>query len=700
VRAPARRPALRLALGRWAAGATLVASFSLPVVVSPGARPAEAAQVESLLPSDRLTVPDPNQLTGRRIALPPPDCATDAAGCDEVTLLNELDGWSVNPRISIRFSGPIALDSVTRASAFIVPLWSEPMPTPVGLQQLVWDGESETLHARPERPLLQARRYALVLTTRVLDEAGQPLTPLGAKALVSEAAQGVSAQGTVLQQVKPLGLARRDLAAVAVFTTQNVTAGLEQMRASIESTSGATIRFTLGPNGARSVYARVELDGIEVHRQIATDPTAPLAERVVLPLAAAPPTAVRTIAFGRFPSRSFLTPERHIPATPTRGDTPTMTGTEEVDATMFLPAGVMPRDGWPVAIFGHGFGDDRHVTPTVVAGTMGRAGFATVVINAVGHGGGPGGTLTVTRTGQEPITLPAGGRGVDLDGDGRIGSTEGVATRPTSRLALISTRDGLRQTVADLMQLVRAIHRGVDVDGDGRVDLDREHIYYLGQSFGGIYGTLLMAVDPMVRVGVLNVAGGPIVEIGRQSPVFRGLVVNQLIRRTPSLLNGENEFTESLPLPGEGPVRQPAPGALAIQSYFDRAEWLQQSANPVAFAPYLRQAPLPGVPPRPVLFQWAVGDQTVPNPTTVALLNAGLLQPVSSLYRHDLMASGLSERFRDPHGFLTWLAFPEVYAIGRAAQEQAARFFLAGGQRIDPVIPQFEIAGRLPVSGR
>jgi hypothetical protein len=196
------------------------------------------------------------------------------------------------------------------------------------------------------------------------------------------------------------------------------------------------------------------------------------------------------------------------------------------------------------------------------------------------------------------------------------------------------------------------------------------------------------------------VAGGPIVEIGRQSPVFRGLVVNQLIRRTPSLLNGENEFTESLPLPGEGPVRQPAPGALAIQSYFDRAEWLQQSANPVAFAPYLRQAPLPGVPPRPVLFQWAAGDQTVPNPTTVALLNAGLLQPVSSLYRHDLTASGLSERFRDPHGFLTWLAFPEVYAIGRAAQEQAARFFLAGGQRIDPIIPQFEIAGRLPVPGR
>jgi hypothetical protein len=699
VPAPARRPALRLALGLWAAGVALIAAPALPAL-RPGARPAEAAQVEWLLPSDRLTTPDPNQLTGRRITLPPPDCATDAAGCDEVTLLNELDGWSVNPRIGIRFSDAIALESVTRASAFIVPLWAEPMPTPVGLQQLVWDADSRTLYARPERSLLQARRYALVLTTRVLDEAGQPLTPLAGKALVSEAAQGVSAQGTVLQQVKPLGLARKDLAAVAVFTTQSVTAGLEQMRASIDSTSGPTIRFTLGPNGARAVYPRVELDGIDLRRQTAADPAAPLAEATTLPLALVPPTAVRAVAFGRFPSRSFLSPDRHIPATPTRSDTPVMTGTDEVDVTVFLPAGAMPRDGWPVAIFGHGFGGDRHVTPMVVAGTMARAGLATVAINTVGHGGGAAGTLTVTRSGQGPITLPAGGRGVDLDGDGRIGSVEGVATRIGSRLALIGTRDGLRQTVADLMQLVRAIHRGVDVDGDGRADLDRERIVYFGQSFGGIYGTLLMTVDPQVRMGVLNVAGGPIVEIGRQSPVFRGLVANQLGRRTPSLLNAENDFVESFPLPGEAPVREPAAGALAIQAYLDRAEWISQPANPVAFAPYLRQAPLPGVPPRPVLFQWAVGDRTVPNPTTVALLNAGLLQPVSSLFRYDLIAFGLSDPPRDPHGFLTSTDFPEVYGIRRAAQEQVVRFFLSGGQRIDPVIPQFEPAGRLPAPGR
>ena len=95
-----------------------------------------------------------------------------------------------------------------------------------------------------------------------------------------------------------------------------------------------------------------------------------------------------------------------------------------------------------------------------------------------------------------------------------------------------------------------------------------------------------------------------------------------------------------------------------------------------------------------MLYQWAVGDRTVPNPTTAALLRAGLLQAVSSLYRHD--PAGVSERFKNPHGFLVWTAFPEMHAIGRAAQEQVARFFTSGGRQIEPVLPQFEIGAAPP----
>src|SRR5439155_7261527 len=115
--------------------------------------------------------------------------------------------------------------------------------------------------------------------------------------------------------------------------------------------------------------------------------------------------------------------------------------------------------------------------------------------DAVGHGGGPLGTLTVVRTDGTQVTLPAGGRGIDQDGNGTIDTFEGLSSAPPR--AIISYRDGLRQTVADLMQLVRVIEAGgVDVDGDGFADLDGSRIYYFGQSLGGIYGTLLIAIDP------------------------------------------------------------------------------------------------------------------------------------------------------------------------------------------------------------
>jgi fermentation-respiration switch protein FrsA (DUF1100 family) len=671
-------------LGR-AAGAVLLALLF-------GASPALAGQVRAVFPSDRFTVADPGQLTGRRVALPvPAKCAPAAAGCDEIRLLNQLDGFSVNPRVAIRFSAPISLDSVTRTSAFILPLWTEPLPSPVALTQLVWDPESATLYARPERALLQARRYAVVVTTRVLDQDQKPLRPVTGPGLVSEASYGASVETLVFQQLKGLGVSRAELAAAAVFTTQSVTADLEQIRALVESRPAPEVRVALGPGGARSLYERADIESIELRRQIATSGSL-LGDPVKLPLQVAPASDVKAVAFGSFRSASFLSPDRHIPAVPTRTTAPRPTGEEEVHVTIFVPAGTIPPDGWPVAIFGHGFGNDRHVIPPLVAATLARQGFATVAINVVGHGGGREGTLTVTRAGREPLLLPAGGRGLDLNGDGKITSTEGLGTLGTGPLALIAIRDGLRQTVADLMQLIRAIRRGVDLDGDGRPDLDGSRIYYFGQSLGGIYGTLLVAVDPAVPVGVLNVPGGPIVEIARQSPVFRGLAVEQLQRRNPPLLSSEaKDFVESIPLPGDAPVLKPAPGALDIQAYFERVEWVSQSANPVAYAPYLRQAPLPGVGPKAVLVQWAVGDLTVPNPTTASLVRAGALQAFTSAYRHDRVVATLPERLRNPHGFLTLTASPELSDIARAAQEQVARFFLSGGRAIERPDERLEI---------
>ncbi|MGH9655960.1 MAG: hypothetical protein ACRD6B_21155, partial [Bryobacteraceae bacterium] len=63
-------------------------------------------------PSNVLTVPDPAQATGLRVNLPPdstPACdpASSPAVCGYQTMLNQLDGFSVNPRLMACFSGPV-----------------------------------------------------------------------------------------------------------------------------------------------------------------------------------------------------------------------------------------------------------------------------------------------------------------------------------------------------------------------------------------------------------------------------------------------------------------------------------------------------------------------------------------------------------------------------------------------------------------
>ena len=227
------------------------------------------------------------------------------------------------------------------------------------------------------------------------------------------------------------------------------------------------------------------------------------------------PGSVGRIAFGSYESPNYENAAGVIPATGTKDGTPVPQSMSQIQFTLFLPAGAPPAGGWPAAIFGHGFSDSKNGAPWAVASSLAHAGIATIAINVVGHGGGALGTYTVLRAGVLPLTLPDGGRGIDQDGNGTIDSTEGV--NAVGAQSLIGSRDGLRQTTIDLMQLVRVLEGGVDVDGDGSADLSGSRIYYVGQSFGGIYGVKFLAVEPDVRAGVPNVPGGAIIEIARLS---------------------------------------------------------------------------------------------------------------------------------------------------------------------------------------
>jgi len=625
-------------------------------------------------PSNLYTTPDATQLTGLRVELPQPNCVTNPSDCADVAVLNQLDGFNIQPRISVPFSGPIDLSTVSSSTIFLV----GPGGQVVGINQAVWEPLTTTLHFESDQQLAQDTTYLLVVTRRVHDTngdelAGSPLGALGSSDAYKKALHDA------LPMAMAGGVAPGDIAAASLFTTQSINAISGKIRSQLHA---SPVTFNLGPGGTRTVFSAAS--PTTWNRQVGTSTFS----TVDVPWQAlfVYPGSVAQVAYGSFASPDYENADEVIQAVGTKTGVPAVQSTNQLQFTLFVPGGVKPAGGWPVAIFGHGFTDSKNGAPWAVASSLGHMGIASIAINVVGHGFGAAGTYTVTTL-AGPVTFPAGGRGYDQNADGTIGSTEGVSA--IGAQSLVGNRDGLRQTTIDLMQLVKEIEAGIDVDGDGAADLSASRIYYAGQSFGGIYGVQLLGLEPNIRAGVANVPGGPIIEIARLSPSFRILVGLALLTRTPSLYNavpnaGLDNFNENIPLRNLPLVVDTVPGASAIQTVIDNSEWAQQAANPAAYAPF--------VTPGKVIIQFARGDKTVPNPTASAILRAGNLAPRATLFRNDLAyplnpqsAANPGGVPKNPHTFLTNIGGSGTVGYAVAAQAQIAGFFASdGATTIDP----------------
>src|SRR5262249_46324766 len=135
-------------------------------------------------PSDRFTVADSSQLTNRRINLPLPDAASRPSDYADLSIINTLDGFNLQPRLSIAFSGPIDVNTVNSGTVFLIKLENltspdEPVGQIVGINQTVWDVATNTLHVEADELLEQHTRYALIVTRGIRDAGGQPVEPSG-----------------------------------------------------------------------------------------------------------------------------------------------------------------------------------------------------------------------------------------------------------------------------------------------------------------------------------------------------------------------------------------------------------------------------------------------------------------------------------------------------------------------------------------
>ena len=597
-----------------------------------------------------------------------------------------------------------------------------------GINQIFYDPATNCAFAKPNAILGQQSRYLLLVTDAVQDAAGH-------KVKESQSFKDCLQHGTdpycvslAAAVTAAHGPGNDHIVVASVFTTMSATTWLEKARGFVD-------RFEPGvvlPAGLVSVFSLPSLSNMTW----LPDNSGGAPQDI--PLTAL--TGVDSVAFGLFFSPNFLNISG--PAAGTISDPPTNRPLEAPVQVPGLPPGVPPGfvpvsfhvflppaarrpsngKGFPLVIYGHGLGDSQFGAPTYIASTLASQGFATLAMEIQGHGFGPGGTVQLTDTAGNKFSVATPGRGIALS-KGPIGAADGCIAP-----GAVAVRDCARQTAVDLAALVSVLHQTGGLLGS--VDPDR--IYYIGQSFGALYGTLFHAVEPSVPAAVLNGDGGSSVDIARLSMTGRILGLEYLASLNPPsfvplLLNVppappedyfHDSFNDNYPFRDAPPPLIPntVPGAPALQAAFESADWIGMPGDALAFAPHLKLSPLPGIPAKKTIFQFGIGDLEVPNPSESAIVRAAGALASTWMFRFDTAFAAFPELLGIgapglpllPHRFLsnpTIFSDPAEQSIAIAAQMQAAQFFsgipnpnpnLLLTAPFSPGQPLFELSPPLP----
>jgi hypothetical protein len=289
--------------------------------------------------------------------------------------------------------------------------------------------------------------------------------------------------------------------------------------------------------------------------------------------------------------------------------------------------------GYPVVIYIHGITSDR-ASVVALAHSLASVCVATVAIDLPLHGitsGSPFAALGAENF--APLY------GADAPSERHFGDPAGSGGQFINLAVLNNTRDNMRQSVMDLLNLNASLDSISTTLGDaGLGTLDTSNVKAVGASLGGIVGTVFTTVNQMA-IG----AEGSVGFASNLKPLS-GLVVSAGGSQLTQILNNSQTF---------GPVIEAGLSAAGVQkgtTNFERFLYVAQSAvdsgDPVNFAETLGSL---GV---PVLVQQVVGggdasalgdakvytaDKVVPNSAAgaplagttplAALLGAGQVGP-------------------------------------------------------------------------
>jgi hypothetical protein len=443
-----------------------------------------------------------------------------------------------------------------------------------------WDAESHTLVLRPLIPLRERHKYAVVLTSRLVAASGPVRSPFPTVAHPNqlESLRPIEAflSNPTLQQrfYGDLRWASGGGARVQfawMFTTQTTTQDLidaykglrgegrlralstvptnfRLARATSQSTGGCT------PSRTPYIVTRTQFQAVARELVPALGFSGALADALIASFDWIEYAAVATY------DSPWLFRERR-PGQPDsiqwdldaveRGSV----ASDKVQLWVFVPrTTATARPPFPVAFHPHGYSVGNYEA-LAYAGYFARQGYASITVNAPSHGFSlSGAQISAARAlfaGQclSPLVNAAlAGRARDANGDGTTDSGADFLTAQIFR-----TRDMVRQTVVDYMQLVRYMRDPAwsqpgpddhnedgrpdapgDFNGDGVIDVggfradgSPAEFALWGPSLGGITSSVLGAVDPSFTAVAPVSGGGILSDISARSMIgaVRGAVL-------------------------------------------------------------------------------------------------------------------------------------------------------------------------------
>jgi dienelactone hydrolase len=515
--------------------------------------------------------------------------APTASASDPTRAINNLDGWSTTspwsfsvstgPGVAVRASSLVPGASIRMFQVTVNPstravtgVTRELAATEFAAAVSSSDTAGRTIGIVPLRPLQQLTSYMVVITDDVKDTLGNDATPDQTYFLAKRtaplispvtAAANATTCPTVATSTDPLlpvasacsleplrqligtqeaaaasaGVPRADIVLSWVATTQSITPVLMAARA-ITQPSTATLANSGLTTAAAGLPPVADIYiGVMPLSYYSTAPTA------------ANPTGPLTGSWRAAPG-AYNAPFNTLGLDPTSTNltfanpVPVAQSTQTVPVLLTVPNAASgrtkPAAGWPIVIFQHGITRNR-TDALAISATMAAQGFAVIAIDQPLHGVGPTNAFYIENTPFGPIS---GERTFDLDlsnnttgAPGPDGVIDTSGTYTINLTSLLTSRDNLRQAVADLFTLSKTIPT-MNIDADAAPDFDGSRIAFVGQSLGGIVGLNFISLDPTVNTAVLSVPGGGIARLLDGSPTFGPRIRAGLAAAVPPVVAG------------------------------------------------------------------------------------------------------------------------------------------------------------------